>query len=175
MKLQQIDKARYRKHLNMASVVATAVLIVFALVYGQILIHFFSPADGNNFKLNLVGVILGVISLLVVFNLVRRHPYLTEVMYVWGLKQANNKIYRKLHHIKLALNDSGNNDNSVNIDAITILNYYYTASKQQYNLDNNTLTMEGLTADIAKLDSLIAENNLTISVDDYNPELLKQF
>jgi len=171
MKLLQIDKVRYRKHLNMASVVATAVLIVFALIYGQILIHFFAPADGNNFKLNLAGVILGVISLLVVFNLIRHHPYLTEVMYVWDLKQANNQIYRKLHKIKSALTASDN----TNIDAITILNYYYAASKQQYNLDNNTLTMDSLTADIAKLDNLIAEKNLTISVDDYHQDLLKQF
>ncbi|MDX2319296.1 MAG: DUF3087 family protein [Moritella sp.] len=171
MKLQQIDKERYRKHLNMASVVATAILIFFALFYGQILIHFFAAADGNNFKLNVVGVILGVISLLILFNLVRRHPYLTEVMYVWDLKQANNQIYRKLHHIKAAL---ANSDNT-NIDAITILHYYYAASKQQYNLDNNTLTIEGLTEEMAKLDSLIIAKNLTISVDDYNPELLKQF
>ncbi|CAM2959872.1 DUF3087 family protein [Moritella viscosa] len=171
MKLQPIDKVRYRKHLNMASVVATAVLIAFALFYGQVLIHFFAGPDENNFKLNLAGVILGVISLLVVFNLIRRHSYLVEVMYVWDLKQENNKIYRKLHHIKTALSDSGN----TNIDAITILNYYYSASKQQYNLDNNTLTMEGLMADIAILDNLIAENNLTITLDDYNSSLLKQF
>lgn len=171
MQLQHIDKIRYRKHLNMASVVATAVLIAFALFYGQVLIHFFAAADGNNFKLNLAGVVLGVFSLLIVFNLVRKHPYLAEVMYVWDLKQANNQIYRKLHHIKTAL---ANSDNT-NIDAITILHYYYAASKQQYNLDNNTLTMEGLAADIAKLDSLITAQNLTISVDDYNSDLLKQF
>ncbi|KXO14246.1 hypothetical protein AKG98_322 [Moritella sp. JT01] len=171
MKLQQIDKTRYRKHLNMASIVATAVLIAFSLFYGQVLIHFFGGADENNFKLNLAGVILGVISLLVVFSLVRRHPYLAEVMYVWDLKQVNNKIYRKLHHIKTALSDSDN----TNIDAITILNYYYAASKQQYNLDNNTLTMEGLMANIEKLDKLIAENNLTITLDDYQPSLLKLF
>ncbi len=173
MKLQQVDKTRYRKHLNMASVLATAVLIAFALFYGQVLIHFFEMPDGNNFKLNLAGVVLGVISLLVVFNLIRQHPYLTEVMYVWDLKQENNKIYRKLHHIKLALNDS--DTNSANIDAIIILNYYYAASKQQYNLDNNTLTMESLTADIAKLDSVISEKNLSISTDDYHSGLLKQF
>lgn len=171
MKLQQIDKIRYRKHLNMASIAATAVLIAFALFYGQVLIHFFDSADENNFKLNLAGVILGVISLLVAFRFIRRHPYLIEVMYVWDLKQTNNKIYRKLHHVKMALSDSDNTD----IDAITILNYYYAASKQQYNLDNNTLTMEGLMADIAKLDNLIAEKNLTISLDDYQPSLLKQF
>ena len=171
MKLQQIDKIRYRKHLNMASIVATVVLIVFALIYSQVLIHFFAPDDGNNFKLNLAAVILGGISLLVAFRCIRRHPYLTEVMYVWDLKQANNKIYRKLHHVKMALSDSDN----THIDAITILHYYYAASKQQYNLDNNTLTMEGLMADIAKLDNLIAEKNLTISLDDYQPSLLKQF
>jgi len=171
MKLQQINKVRYRKHLNMARIVATAVLIAFALFYGQVLIHFFAEPDKDNFKLNLAGVILGVISLLVVFNLIRRHPYLVEVMYVWKLKQENNKIYRKLHHIQTALSDSDN----TNIDAITILNYYYAASKQLYHLDNNTLTMESLTADITKLDSLITEKNLTITLDDYNSSLLKQF
>ncbi|PKH09415.1 DUF3087 family protein [Moritella sp. Urea-trap-13] len=175
MQLQQIDKVRYRKHLNMASVMATAILIAFALFYGQVLIHFFAVPDGNNFKLNLAGVVLGVFSLLIAFNLVRKHPYLKEVMYVWDLKQENNKIYRKLHHIKSALKGSDNNDKTVNIDAITILNYYYAASKQQYNLDNNTLTMETLTADIAKLDALITEKQLTINVDDYNVALLKQF
>lgn len=171
MQLQKIDKVRYRKHLNMASVVATALLIIFALFYGQVLIYFFAAPDDNNFKLNLAGVILGVISLLAIFNLVRKHPYLTEVMYVWDLKQANNQIYRKLHHVKSALSESDN----TNIDAITILNYYYAASKQQYNLDNNTLTMESLTADMTKLDLLIAEKNLTIHLDDYKPSLLKQF
>ncbi|SQD80626.1 DUF3087 family protein [Moritella yayanosii] len=171
MKLQQIDKVRYRKHLNMASIVATAMLIALALFYGQILIHFFGGADENNFKLNLAGVILGGISLLVIFKFIRRHPYLVEVMYIWDLKQANNKIYRKLHHVKMALSDSDN----THIDAIIILNYYYAASKQQYHLDNNTLTMEGLMADIAKLDNLIAEKKLIISFNDYQPNLLKQF
>jgi hypothetical protein len=168
MKLQKIDKDRYRKHLNMASVIAIAILIILSLVYAQVLIHFFADDESSNFKLNLLGVILGIISLIPLFNQVRSHPYLAEVMYVWDLKQVTNQIYRKLHKIKATLADT-------NIDAIIILNYYYAASQQLYVLDNNTLTLTTLQTDMATLQTLIESKNLSIDTDNYRAELLHKF
>lgn len=168
MKLQQIDKDRYRKHLNMASVIAIAILIILSLVYAQLFIHFFADGESSNFKFNLLGVILGIISLIPIFNQVRSHPYLTEVMYVWELKQATNKIYRKLHKINAAVANA-------DVDAIIILNYYYTASQQLYVLDNNTLTLTTLQTDKAKLQTLIESKKLSIDTDDYQAALLQKF
>ena len=168
MELQQIDKTQYRRHLNMASIVAIAVMIFFALIYAQILIQFFADGEGSNFRFNLIGVILAVITAVIGFNLSKSHPYLYEVKYVWDLKQLHNKIYRKLHHVKKA---AETND----VDALIILNYYYQASKQLYTLDNNTLTMDSLLTDIARLERQIETNHLDINLSDFNIGLLGKF
>jgi len=168
MELQQIDKPQYRRHLNMTSIIAVAALIVFALAYAQILIQLFADEEGNNFKLNLLGVILAVITAVMSFNLIKFHPYLYEVKYVWDLKQLHNKIYRKLHHVKKSAEEN-------DIDALTIINYYYQASKQLYTLDNNTLTMDGLLTDIARLERQLENNRLDIKLSDFNLDLLKKF
>jgi len=168
MELQQIDKTRYRRHLNMASVVAVAAMIFFALIYAQIFIQLFADGEGSNFKYNLIGVILAVITAVIGFNLTKSHPYLYEVKYVWDLKQLHNKIYRKLHHVKKAAEEN-------NIEALTVLNYYYQVSKQLYTLDNNTLTMDSVLTDIARLERQIETNQLEIHLSDFNTGLLSKF
>lgn len=168
MNLQKIDKNQYRSRLNMISVVTIAVLIVFALVYAQILIQLFADRESSNFKFNLIGVILAVASVVIAFNFIKSHPYLTEVMYVWDLKQINNKIYRKLHHIKAAAKEN-------NVNALIVLHYYYQASQQLYTLDNNTLTLDTLLTDIANLEKQAAANNLVINIEDFQLTLLKEF
>lgn len=168
MELQQIDKTQYRQRLNMTSVITVAALIIFALIYAQILIHFFADGESSNFKFNLMGVIFAIITAVIGFNMVKAHPYLYEVKYVWDLKQLHNKIYRKLHQIKKAA--AANNQ-----DALVILNYYYQVSKLLYTLDDNTLTLDTLDSDIDKLAHQLADNNLSVSTADFDVSLLTKF
>lgn len=168
MELQQIDKTRYRRHLNMASVITVAALIIFALIYAQLLIHFFADGESSNFKFNFIGVVLAVITAVTGFNIVKSHPYLHEVKYVWDLKQLHNKIYRKSHQINKAAAEN-------NQDALIILYYYYQAAKLLYTLDDNTLTLDTLNRDITKLENQLAENDLCISTADFDASLLTKF
>ena len=168
MQLKYIEKTRYRQHLNMASVIATVMAIALALIYGQILIHYFANGSGSNFKLNLTGVVLAVISLVALFNKLKDCPYLREVRYVWALKQTTNKIFRKLHKIEAAAWQADR-------DAMTILSFYYDACEQLYRLDDNTLTLDNLSAERSKLQTVIAMQSVIISADDYQFELLAKF
>lgn len=88
-----------------------------------------------------------------------------EVYYVWQLKQIHNLIYRKLKKIKaLAAED--------NIDALTILFFYYNSIKQVYLLDDNTLTLSKVDAELTALNANIAERNLTITLEQFDKSLL---
>jgi hypothetical protein len=149
--------------------VATNVsLAVMALSFGQILIVMLGSEDGDNFILNLSGVVLaGAICLLVLLNL-RHHEFMTEVHYVWQLKQGLNKIYRKLKKIEAAKVEG-------DINAIIILNYYYAASSQLYKLEDNTITMDTLQIQINKLQELIESKNLAVSTENYQPSMLESF
>ena len=168
MKLQDIDKKRYRKHLNMVIVALIISLMTLALSFGQLFIALLSSADGDNFIFNLSGVALAGAICLGVLHRLRHHEFMREVFYVWQLKQSLNKIYRKLRKIEAARDDG-------NVDAYIILNFYYAASSQLFKLDDNTITMDSLQAEINKLAALLESNDVKVSLEDYNSALLAAF
>jgi len=168
MKLQKIDKARYRKHLNIVIAAIISSLMVLGISMGQILIALLSDGVGSNFGYNLGGVIIAAAICLKAIHSVRHHDFMAEVYYVWQLKQSLNAIYRKLEKIKLARDEDS-------INAIITLNYYYTGSEQLLLLDDNTITMDSLNKQKAELQSIIDNKNLQINTDDYTPKLLKGF
>lgn len=168
MKLQTIDKALYRKRLNVLLVASVAVLLITSLSVSNILITLFgSGVEGDNFWWNLSGVIVGAFVVAGLFQILKTKPFMAEINYVRSLKREMNRIYRSSKKLQLALekNDS---------DAMIISYFNLQASKQVYQLDNNTLTMDELNEKIRVLDEQIAELGLSISVEDYRPELIKQ-
>ncbi len=60
MKLQEINKTRYRKHLNRVIAALIISLMVMGVGFGQVLIAVLSDGTGSHFAYNLAGVILAV-------------------------------------------------------------------------------------------------------------------
>lgn len=176
MKLKPIDKSIYRKRLNVIIIAFIIGFAFFALVFGQILIHFFgevataslaneSQTPPNNFKLNLLGVILGLLVSSFILNYVKHASFFSETYYVWQLKQLHNRIYRKLTKIK-ALADKGDEE------AYTVLSFYYTSIKFVYELDDNTLVISKVNDDIEALNQSIQDANLSIDIENFSVPLL---
>ncbi|WP_426415848.1 DUF3087 domain-containing protein [Aestuariirhabdus sp. LZHN29] len=166
MQLQTIDKSIYRKHLNRVIAAVIVLLAATSLASSTLLIHLLGEPGGSNFSLNLAGLAIGGAVIALVLRHYRQHPYMSEVMYVWRLKQELNRIYRKT----AKLNAAAENDNP---DALVILNFSYRGSQQLYELDDNTLTADQLIRDIQRLDDKIAHLGLNISTDDYHSGLLQ--
>ncbi len=168
MKLREIDKTRYRKHLKMVFAAIVFVMVIISLIASQLLIMFFSTPEASHFYHNLAGVIVaGVITVLGLKRL-RTHPFMDEVVYVWDLKYQLNRIYRKQHKIEPLLEEN-------NINAMIIMNFMYRGSQQLYTLDDNTITIDALLAKSLALDTRIKEANLTISTDDFDQSMLAEF
>ncbi|CAH0990533.1 hypothetical protein SIN8267_00625 [Sinobacterium norvegicum] len=168
MKLQQIDKARYRKHLNRVIAAVIITLVVVSLVTSTTLISFFGVDDGSNFRFNLAGVVSAVLVVLLILRVVRYEPYLYEVMYVWQLKKSINLINRYLRKVASAAEQG-------DADAMQALNYSYMASRQLYTLDDNTINMEELDAAITVLNRQADAAGVVLDVECYHPDLLTAF
>lgn len=168
MKLIQIDKARYRKHLNQVIIACVIALAVGSLTISQTLIALFPDPSGSHFHWNLLGVV--VCSLLVgfVLNKYRNHDYMTEIVYVWELKKALNKITRKMPKLKAAGREG-------NADALLAIHYSYAGSRLLWQLDDNTITMDELAIKQAELDSVADKYNLSLDAERYDESILKQF
>jgi hypothetical protein len=168
MKLIQIDKARYRKHLNHVIVACVIALAVGSLAISQTLIALFPDPSGSHFHWNLLGVV--VCSLLVgfVLNKYRNHDYMSEIVYVWELKKALNKITRKMPKLKAAGREG-------NADALLAIHYSYAGSRLLWQLDDNTITMDELAIKQAELDSVAEKYNLSLDAERYDEAILKNF
>lgn len=168
MKIEDIDKSRYRKHLNKVIVIAGLSFAALSLLLAQATIFFFTDREGSHFAINLGGVIVAMIIVGTVLNKVKHHPFMYEVYYVWRLKQQINYITRKLRAVEAAAQDN-------QVEAIHTLLFYYRACRQLYLLDDNTIVMDELGVKSAALDSKIEELNLELDADDYQQSFLDQF
>lgn len=156
MKLQTIDKATYRKNLNIVIVLFIVSFTLLAIIFGAVLIHLFGNIDGDNFVFNLLGVIFAFIISGTTILKMKTSTFFHEIYYVWQIKQLQNGIYRRLKKIKKAAEQD-------DINACVTLAFYYESQLQVYQLDDNTITINEIAQ---KRDSLLEEvsaKNLNIS------------
>ncbi|MDH5368533.1 MAG: DUF3087 domain-containing protein [Gammaproteobacteria bacterium] len=168
MQLREIDKVRYSKHYRIVFAGIAFVLLIIAPATSALFISLFSNPEDSYFFHNLAGVVVGVAIVAFSLTKFRQHPYLYEVVYVWDLKQQLNRIHRKQRKIEAAIE---NNDN----DAMIIMNFMLRGSKQLYELDDNTITMEDLLRKIQLHDERMQAAGLSSSTDSYNPAMLERF
>lgn len=168
MTLIDIDKTRYRRRLNQVLIGSALTLAVLSLLFSQILIAVFPDPSGSHFHWNALGVAVSAAIVGFALSHYRHHPYLKEVLYVWELKRALNRITRKLRKVEAAAKQG-------NIDAMLALQFNYAGSRQLWLLDDNTLIMDELAVKQSELDDLAERCNVTLNVADYQQSMLKQF
>jgi len=167
MILQKIDKVTYRKRLNKVIACVITALLVISLGISTLLIHFIGMQDSSNFTLNLIGVCIAVSLVGTVLYRIRVLSFMTEVLYVWRLKQELNAIYRQSAKLKPAAELN-------NYNALIVTYYSLKASIQLYELDDNDLTLTSLRADLIALEAKMQTLGMVVSTADYHRDLLKQ-
>ena len=168
MQLIEINKSRYRKHLNRVIAACILGLALGSLAISQALILLFPDESNSHFHWNLLGVIVTGATIGWLLNKFRTHEFMYEVVYVWELKQSLNRINRKMPKLMAAGREG-------NIDALLAIHFSYAGSRQLWQLDDNTIIMDELSIQQAELDSIVTQYNLTLNLDDYDERILKKF
>ena len=168
MKLKEIDKARYSKHLKIVFACIVVTLLVITLGVSTLIIQLFSTPDVSHLWHNLAGVAIAATIVVFILKKLRPHPFMLEVVYMWDLKQMLNRIYRKQRKIEAAAENS-------DPDAMIIMNFQYRGSKQLYQLDDNTITIDNLVTKMADNDHRMEAAGMNLSTDSFEVELLEKF
>lgn len=168
MTLTDIDKTRYRRRLNHVFIGSGLALAVLSLLFSQLLIALFPDPSGSHFHWNALGVLAAAAMVGMSLSHYRHHAYLTEVLYVWELKRALNKITRKMRKIEAAAQAG-------NINAMQALYFSYAGSRQLWQLDDNMLIMDELVIKQAELEALAEQFNVTLNIADYEESMLSEF
>lgn len=174
MEIQKINKEIYRKKVNLVIGGFVVLLAVSSLAFSTLLISLFGNTNiqpeqsTGNFHWNLIGVLLSLATSLSLLNQFKTRPYMKEVHYVWKLKQVHNKIYRKLKSIKTAAS-------SDDLQALTILKFYYTTQKQVFELDNNTLTMSSVNKELEAIEEIEVSKSLSLDIKSVDESWLDTY
>lgn len=168
MILTDIDKTRYRRHLNHVFIGSGLALAVLSLSLSQLLIALFPDPNGGHFHWNALGVIVAAAIVGFCLSHYRHHAYLSEVLYVWELKRSLNKITRKMRKVEAAAKQG-------NINAMQALQFSYAGSRQLWQLDDNIIIMEELDIKQAELDALAEKYQVTLNIADYQASMLSAF
>ncbi len=168
MQLIEINKQRYRSHLNKVIIACIATLVIGSLAISQSLILFFPDNSGSHFHWNLTGVVISAFAVVYTLIKYKKHPFMFEVSYVWDLKQALNPITRKMKKLKQAA-ESGDKK------AILAIQFSYSGSRQLWLLDDNTVTMSSLNQLQIELDNLIEKFQLEVDIKQYNASILESY
>ncbi len=200
MKLIEIEKATYRKHLNIIIVCFIASLLILALAYGQGLIMVF--ADNNIVAETTINTGSGAegfanektsealageeatapnnfkfnffgVLLALLTCVLALHKLRASAFFKEVYYVWQVKQLQNLIYRKLKkIKAAAENDD---VDALVILSFYYASLKQVYLLDDNTLTMSKLNKDISELNTRIENKNLTITADQFDKALLANY
>ena len=165
MDLIEIDKQRYRRHLNIVFAGIAVVLVLVSLGSSAILIEVFSTPEESHFWLNVAGVVMAVAVVVMLLQRLRTHPFMTEVVYVWELKQILNRIHRKERKLEAAV-EAGDTD------ALVVMNFFYRGSKQLYELDDNLVTIDELILKVRHHDKRLEAAGLSTDTSAFEPTMI---
>jgi hypothetical protein len=159
------DPDTYRRKARIISVVMAGQLIVFGMLFAQLLTATF----GSSLWLNALGVFLGLLATSLTFAILRERPWMREMRYVWQLKHHLSRVSGYLGTLRREM-DRGNEV------ALHLMAFYHQGMAQLAELNGRTLDDDGeLLDERLKVRQLREEKGLPERVEGFDPHDLAAF
>lgn len=159
------DPERYRRTSRRVGLAMAAQLLVFGLLFSQLLVRVL----GSGIWVNALGVALGVVATGLIFAWLRGQPWMGEVRYVWRLKQQLSRLSAHLPALRRGLAD----DDPRALDALA---FYHQGMTQLAELEGRTLDDDAeALAERLEVRRRRAACHLPERVDGFEPRDLEAF
>lgn len=159
------DPSSYRRKARIISVVMAGQLIVFGMLFAQLLTATF----GSSLWLNALGVFLGLLATSLTFAVLRERPWMREMRYVWQLKDNLSRVSGYLGTLRREMEQG-------NAVALHVMAFYHQGMAQLAELNGRTLDDDAeLIAERLKVRQLREEKGLPERVEEFDPHDLAAF
>lgn len=170
--IKPINPETYRQQTRRSTLYIALTFVLLALLLSGVLVMVLGVAGGDNFRLNLAGVIVALIT---TFLLVRyvfwSQPWMAPAVYGWQLKRSLMKVTNVMHHVTAGVMAG-------DVAAMKLLRFYHLGVTQMYQLDANSSALSQMVHEIdlhkARLEALGIETEQT-RLDPAWLEAVKQF
>lgn len=140
--IKQWNPETYRRQTRRSTLFIALGFVLLAMVLSTLAVMLFGEPGGDNFHLNLGGVIaallLGVVLMRVRFW---AQPWMAAAVYGWQLKRSLMRITNVMHHVTAgALVDDP--------AAMKLLRFYHLGITQMHQLDGNSSSLSQMVHEI---------------------------
>lgn len=155
----------YRRKARIISVAMAGQLVVFGLLFSMLLVATF----GGGFWMNALGVLLGLLATSTMFAVLKDRPWMSEMRYVWQLKQHLSHISGYLQPLRQGVETN----NRVALDIVT---FYHQGMTQLAELNGRTTDDDAeRLAEKMQIKLKREEMGLPAQVDRFDPQDLSAF
>ena len=150
--LKSMSPEAYRQQTRRSTLYIALLFALLALVISGLTVMLAGVPGGDNFRLNLAGVI---VALIVTVGLVRyvfwSQPWMAAAVYGWQLKRSLMRVTNVMHHVTAGVMAG-------DVSALKLLRFYHLGITQMYQLDANSSALSQMVREIdlhkARLEAL---------------------
>lgn len=130
--IKQMNPEIYRQQTRRSTLAVVLIFAVLAMSLASLAVLLFGEPGGDNFRLNLGGVLAGLLLTVV---LVRRvfwtQPWMAAAVYGWQLKRSLMRVTNVMHQVTQGVN-------AADPQAMKLLRFYHLGLTQMHQLDGNS-------------------------------------
>jgi len=150
--IKPMNPEQYRQQTRRSTVYIALTFILLALLLSGLAVMVLGVQGGDNFRLNLVGVLVALVTtLLLVRYLFWSQPWMRPAAYGWQLKRSLMKVTNVMHHVTAGVMAG-------DVAAMKLLRFYHLGVSQMYQLDANSSALSQMVLEIdlhkARLEAL---------------------
>jgi Protein of unknown function (DUF3087) len=130
--IKPMNPETYRRQTRRSTIILALIFAVLAVGLSVIAVKLFGEPGGDNFYLNLAGVLVG---LAIIVALVRfqfwSQPWMAPAVYGWQLKRSLMRVTNVMHQVTAGVKTG-------DPTAMKLLRFYHLGLTQMHQLDGNT-------------------------------------
>ena len=140
--LKPMDPERYRQQTRRSTLIIALTFAALALLISGLAVMGWGVPGGDNFRLNLTGVIVALVLTVVLVRCVFwKQPWMAPAVYGWQLKRSLMSITNVMHHLTAAVlagDEAG----------LKLLRFYHLGLTQMHQLDANSSALSQMVREI---------------------------
>ncbi|HDZ55049.1 MAG TPA: DUF3087 domain-containing protein [Pseudomonas xinjiangensis] len=134
--IKHMDPEVYRRQTRKSTLIVTVIFAVLGLGLSALSVALFGEPGGNNFRWNLVGVIVGLaLTVLLVRMKLWHQPWMSAAVYGWRLKRSLMRITNVMHQVEAGVNKCAP-------PAMKLLRFYHLGLLEMHRLDGNSSALQ---------------------------------
>ena len=142
--IRPMNPETYRQQTRRSTLAVALTFAALAMGLATLAVTVFGEPGGDNFRLNVGGVVLGLLLTIALVRMVYwPQPWMSAAVYGWGLKRSLMSVTNVMHHVKagVLVGDEA---------AMKVLRFYHQGLEQMHQLDGNSSSLLEMRAEIER-------------------------